>query len=177
MLAEPDHGAVVKGMAVPWCSDCNTQALKQAVGIIGAVIMPHNLYLHSALVKVACVLFRSLFKTDRFSAGNKSNLVSFQSRNIDRSKKEVVKDANRYVFIESAIALFISFVINLMVVGVFANGLFNKTNMEVVRVSLYRQKRAIITSMCIVIVFFAFRGHFVKTLHFPKATYLRCVIR
>jgi len=39
-------------MFVPWCEGCGKQQLLQAVGILGAVIMPHNLYLHSALVKV-----------------------------------------------------------------------------------------------------------------------------
>ena len=43
----------MKGMFIPWCSNCDTNALLQAVGIIGANIQPHNLYLHSALVKVS----------------------------------------------------------------------------------------------------------------------------
>lgn len=43
----------MKGMFFPWCTDCQSQELLQAVGIVGAVIMPHNLYLHSALVKVS----------------------------------------------------------------------------------------------------------------------------
>lgn len=42
----------MEGMFIPWCKDCDSGVLLQAVGIIGAVIMPHNLYLHSALVKV-----------------------------------------------------------------------------------------------------------------------------
>lgn len=43
---------MAKGLVTPWCSDCQESALLQAVGIIGAIIMPHNLYLHSGLVKV-----------------------------------------------------------------------------------------------------------------------------
>lgn len=43
---------MVKGLVTPWCSNCQESALLQAVGIIGAIIMPHNLYLHSGLVKV-----------------------------------------------------------------------------------------------------------------------------
>jgi len=39
-------------MFVPSCANCGYDELDQAVGIIGAVIMPHNIYLHSALVKV-----------------------------------------------------------------------------------------------------------------------------
>ncbi len=60
---------------------------------------PHNLYLHSALVK---------------------------SRSIDRQKKSAVREANKYFFIESAIALFVSFLINVFVVAVFAEGLNEK---------------------------------------------------
>ena len=54
MNVAPDQGEVLKGMFIPWCSNCDHQALLQAVGIVGAIIMPHNLYLHSALVKVGC---------------------------------------------------------------------------------------------------------------------------
>ena len=63
--------------------------------------MPHNLYLHSALVK---------------------------SREVDRTRKEKVREANFYYFIESAIALLVSLVINIFVVAVFAQGLYGKTN-------------------------------------------------
>lgn len=66
--------------------------------------MPHNVFLHSALVK---------------------------SRRIDRNKKEEVKDANRYVFVESAIALGASLLINIAVTAVFAQGLFKKTNHDI----------------------------------------------
>ena len=66
--------------------------------------MPHNLYLHSALVK---------------------------SRKIDRNRKEKVVEANKYFFIESGIALACSFIINLLVVSVFANGLYNKSNADI----------------------------------------------
>lgn len=52
MLVKPDQGEVLKGMFMPYCADCGPVQLEQAVGIVGAVIMPHNIYLHSALVKV-----------------------------------------------------------------------------------------------------------------------------
>ena len=55
--------------------------------------MPHNLYLHSALVK---------------------------SRGVDRRKSSAVRQANKYFFIESAIALAVSLLINIFVVAVFA---------------------------------------------------------
>jgi len=50
---KPDQGEIVKGLFFPWCEDCDTAAVQQMVGIVGAVIMPHNLYLHSALVLVS----------------------------------------------------------------------------------------------------------------------------
>ena len=36
-----------------------------------------------------------------------------------------------YYFIEAAIALFISFIINVFIVAVFAEGLFGKTNNDI----------------------------------------------
>nr|KAG5689044.1 hypothetical protein BaRGS_006440 [Batillaria attramentaria] len=53
------------------------------------------------------------------------------SRQIDRSKKDEVKEANKYFFIEAAIALFVSFLINVFVVSVFAEGFYGKTAPEV----------------------------------------------
>ncbi|GFR65750.1 natural resistance-associated macrophage protein 1, partial [Elysia marginata] len=47
----PDQGKLLKGMFTPYCENCGSDELLQAVGIIGAIIMPHNIYLHSALVK------------------------------------------------------------------------------------------------------------------------------
>ncbi|XP_061731478.1 natural resistance-associated macrophage protein 2 [Nerophis ophidion] len=104
VLVKPDQGEVLKGMFLPYCEGCGPVQLEQAVGIVGAVIMPHNIYLHSALVK---------------------------SREIDRRNKNEVKEANKYFFIESTIALFISFLINVFVVAVFAEAFYNQTNMDV----------------------------------------------
>ena len=43
----------MKGLFIPYYADCGSKQLLQAVGVIGAIIMPHNMYLHSALVKVS----------------------------------------------------------------------------------------------------------------------------
>ena len=83
---------ILKGMFVPTVPG-NSAAVEQAVGIIGAVIMPHNIYLHSVLVKFG---------------------------KVDRSRKIKKRDANFYFAMESAIALFVPFVINVFVVSVFA---------------------------------------------------------
>lgn len=53
VLVSPDQGQLLKGMFMPYCEGCGPLQLEQAVGIVGAVIMPHNIYLHSALVKVS----------------------------------------------------------------------------------------------------------------------------
>ena len=68
-------------------------SLLQAIGLLGGVIMPHNLYLHSSLVL---------------------------SRKINCSSYKKVADANFYNAQESSIALLISYLINLCVVGTFA---------------------------------------------------------
>ncbi|KAF7996427.1 hypothetical protein HCN44_002059 [Aphidius gifuensis] len=105
--SDPPQWEVLKGMFTPMCENCDSSALLQAVGIIGAVIMPHNLYLHSALVK---------------------------SRDIDRREPKKVREANMYFFTEATIALTISFFINVFVVAVFAHGLFGKTNHEALEI-------------------------------------------
>lgn len=53
---------------------------------------------------------------------------------MDRSNKTEVKEANKYFFIESSIALFVSFIINVFVVAVFAEAFYGHTNYEVVSV-------------------------------------------
>lgn len=44
---------MLRGIFVPYCRGCGREELLQAVGIVGAIIMPHNIYLHSSLVKVS----------------------------------------------------------------------------------------------------------------------------
>jgi manganese transport protein len=78
VLAKPDLGEVVKGF-VPHIQ--NETALYIAIGIIGATVMPHNLYLHSALV---------------------------QTRKIKRDTKGI-KRALKLNFIDSAVALNLAF--------------------------------------------------------------------
>lgn len=81
ILAKPDMGEVVKGF-VP--SIPNSTALYIAIGIIGATVMPHNLYLHSALV---------------------------QTRKIQRDEKGI-KRALKLNFIDTAVALNLAFFVN-----------------------------------------------------------------
>ena len=76
----PPQADVWKGTLYP---QLPPGTMQQAVGTIGAVIMPHNLYLHSALVL---------------------------SRRFDRSNKAKIKEGIVYNTIESAMALGISYV-------------------------------------------------------------------
>lgn len=51
VMADPDWGGVIRGFA-PTVEIVNNPAmLYLALGIIGATVMPHNLYLHSAIVQ------------------------------------------------------------------------------------------------------------------------------
>lgn len=104
-VVKPEAGEIMKGILLPWCENCDSSMFMRAVEIIGAIIMPHNLYLHSALVK---------------------------SRNIDRSQPGKVREANLYYLVEASIALFVSFIINVFVVSVFAHGLYGKINSDIV---------------------------------------------
>ncbi|XP_072324587.1 natural resistance-associated macrophage protein 2-like isoform X2 [Scyliorhinus torazame] len=104
VVVKPDQGEVVKGLFYPSCSGCGRNELLQAVGIIGAIIMPHNIYLHSALVK---------------------------SRQVNRSSAAEVKEANKYYLIECSIALFVSLLINIFVIAVFGAAFYGKSNMDV----------------------------------------------
>ncbi|GKD63021.1 metal transporter Nramp3-like protein, partial [Tanacetum coccineum] len=91
---KPNVKELLIGLVVP---KLNSKTIQQAVGIVGCIIMPHNVFLHSALV---------------------------QSREIDPRKTGRVREAIKYYSIESAIALAISFIINLFVIAVFAKAFF-----------------------------------------------------
>jgi manganese transport protein len=93
VLSRPEYGAVAWNLFVP-----STQILKDpnllyiAIGILGATVMPHNLYLHSALV---------------------------QSRDYERTpkgKREAIKLAN----IDSAAALTVALFVNAAILIVAA---------------------------------------------------------
>lgn len=51
MLADPDWGAVLRGFAPTTDIVTNPEMLYLSLGIIGATVMPHNLYLHSGIIQ------------------------------------------------------------------------------------------------------------------------------
>ena len=103
-LAKPEITEIAKGI-VP--SIPNSTALYIAIGIIGATVMPHNLYLHSSLV---------------------------QTRKFDRTAKGI-KQALRYNFFDSLIALNLAFFVNaailiLAAATFYKNGMFEVAEIQ-----------------------------------------------
>lgn len=87
-FAKPKAKEVLKGLFVPELKGQGATAL--AISLIGAMIMPHNLFLHSALVL---------------------------SRRVTPSVS-AINLARRYFLIETGIALLMSFVINVAIISV-----------------------------------------------------------
>ncbi|KAL9396112.1 hypothetical protein Peur_010365 [Populus x canadensis] len=85
---KPPASGVLKGMFIPKLS--GQGATGDAIALLGALVMPHNLFLHSALVL---------------------------SRKVPNSVRGI-NDACRYFLIESGFALFVAFLINVSVVSV-----------------------------------------------------------
>jgi manganese transport protein len=92
-IVNPDYIEVSKGF-LP--SSLDGSALYIAIGIIGATVMPHNLYLHSALV---------------------------QSRKIEKSDVGIRK-AIKFNFIDSFIALNLAFFVNAAILILAATAFF-----------------------------------------------------
>ncbi|VVA33375.1 PREDICTED: metal [Prunus dulcis] len=86
--AKPDAAEVLNGLFVPQLKGSGATGL--AISLLGAMVMPHNLFLHSALVL---------------------------SRKIPRSVCGI-KEACRFYMIESGFALMVAFLINVSVISV-----------------------------------------------------------
>src|SRR5258706_6581184 len=104
IFAKPAIGEIVTWF-IP--SLPNYQALSIAIGIIGATVMPHNLYLHSALV---------------------------QTRKFELTIAET-KKAIRFNIIDSAIALNLAFFVNAAILvlaasAFFKNGMFDVSEIQ-----------------------------------------------
>jgi len=103
IMAAPDIREVASGF-IPTLKD--NEALYIAIGIIGATVMPHNLYLHSALV---------------------------QSRKIDQTPAGI-KQAIKFNRIDSTIALNIAFLVNAAILILAATVFFKSGNSNVGRI-------------------------------------------
>lgn len=84
ILARPDLGSIARGFVPAREMFTNRDMLYISIGMLGATVMPHNLYLHSSLV---------------------------QTRAIERTRKGLTT-ALRFNFIDSALALNFAFFIN-----------------------------------------------------------------
>ena len=104
ILAKPDMGELMTGF-IP--SLPNDTALYIAIGIIGATVMPHNLYLHSSLV---------------------------QTRRIDSSTEKGIWSALKYNLIDSAIALNAAFFVNAAILVLAASTFFKAGMYEVAEI-------------------------------------------
>lgn len=100
ILAKPDAGEIAKGFVPQLQSD---EALYIAIGIIGATVMPHNLYLHSALV---------------------------QTRKIAPTKEGMLQ-AIKFNRIDSTVALNIAFLVNAAILILAATVFFKTGNSNV----------------------------------------------
>lgn len=103
-IVKPLIGEVLSGFAPSMLSG---NALYIAIGIIGATVMPHNLYLHSSLV---------------------------QTRKIERTAKGI-KDSLKYNLIDTTIALNLAFFVNaailiLAATAFYKNGLFEVAEIQ-----------------------------------------------
>jgi manganese transport protein len=100
LLAQPDIGGVIQGLIPHTDLITNADMRYIGIGILGATVMPHNLYLHSSIV---------------------------QTRNIGHSnlaKKEAIK----YATIDSTVSLALAFFINAAIL-ILAAATFHKNGM------------------------------------------------
>ena len=107
VLAKPEFGELARGF-VPQLP--STDALYIAIGILGATVMPHNLYLHSALV---------------------------QTRQVPHTA-EGKRTAARYNLIDSAVALNCAFFVNAAIL-VLAAATFHRNGIEVTEIQQAHQ--------------------------------------
>ena len=103
IMANPNPVEIASGF-IPSIPD--SDALFISIGIIGATVMPHNLYLHSSLV---------------------------QTRKIDRSD-EGIKKALKYNRIDTTIALNAAFLVNAAILILAASIFFKTGNTEVAEI-------------------------------------------
>ena len=103
IFAAPVFGEIVQGFIPTSLSD---EALYIGIGIIGATVMPHNLYLHSALV---------------------------QTRKIDRSNAGI-KQALKFNRIDTTIALNLAFFVNAAILILAATVFFKTGNSQVAEI-------------------------------------------
>ena len=105
-LSQPDVGGVMRGFLPSTEIVRNPQMLYLAIGILGATVMPHNLYLHSSIVQTR--------KYEETTAGR--------------------REAVRYAFVDSTIALTMALFINAAILIVAAASFHTTGHHEVAEI-------------------------------------------
>ncbi len=106
ILVHPDYAGIARGFVPTAEIFTNHQMLYIALGMLGATVMPHNLYLHSSIV---------------------------QTRAIERTP-EGMKTAMRYNFIDSVVALNFAFFINAAILVMAAATFFRHGMTEIAEI-------------------------------------------
>jgi len=103
ILAKPAIGEILSAAVHPRLTN---ESLYVAIGILGATVMPHNLYLHSALV---------------------------QSRRVNRTENDL-KAAAKFNLIDSAVALNLAFFVNAAIL-IMSAAVFHRNGVVVTEIS------------------------------------------
>jgi manganese transport protein len=107
LFSRPDMVAIAGGFFIPTAAIfTNTDMLYIAIGILGATVMPHNLYLHSSIV---------------------------QTRNYDRTP-EGKREAIKFFQIDSAFALMLALLVNSAILIVAAATFYRTGNNQVAEI-------------------------------------------
>ncbi|XP_019177508.1 PREDICTED: metal transporter Nramp1-like isoform X1 [Ipomoea nil] len=117
--AQPNVKDMAMGMFIPKLS--NGSATRDSIALLGALIMPHNLFLHSALV-TSRKIHRSndqirVIKIVFLMSPNKTNKHKTSFLPLTASSVSI-QNATKYFLLESGMALFIAFLVNVAVVSV-----------------------------------------------------------
>lgn len=110
-LSKPDAGAIARGALIPSLGEFPRQGALLAIGILGSVVMSHNLFLHSWLIKertqsTASDSYRP------FSPASSIGRVEWATADRDASL--------RYAAVEAAAIFVATFAVNAAVVSVSA---------------------------------------------------------
>jgi manganese transport protein len=107
LFSSPEVGAIARGFFIPSTQIiANPQMLYIAIGILGATVMPHNLYLHSSVV---------------------------QTRNYERTP-EGKREAIKFFQIDSAFALMLALLVNSAILIVAAATFYRTGNNHVAEI-------------------------------------------
>ncbi|ORZ07729.1 natural resistance-associated macrophage protein-domain-containing protein [Lobosporangium transversale] len=120
VYAQPVAKDVFKGFLPSAEILTNRGALYLAIGIIGATVMPHNLYLHSSIVKLRTSRELTKLASSQASMSSTSNLMASDQRQamLDEDKGAVslkhstIRTTLRYTFVDSTVALTFALYVN-----------------------------------------------------------------